>query len=77
MRGAGVIGSFLGPIMWYCENNEYPPLTVLVVNQETGLPGEGLSTMENVNTDREQVYNFNSFSIEPPETSNFEKVDRG
>ena len=41
MKGAGVMAQFLGPIMWYCENNDLPPLTVLVVNQETGLPGKG------------------------------------
>jgi alkylated DNA nucleotide flippase Atl1 len=38
--GAGTMAQFLGPIMWLCEDNEWPPLTVLVVNQDTGLPGE-------------------------------------
>ncbi|MCP4206106.1 MAG: hypothetical protein GY767_03530, partial [Shimia sp.] len=54
MGGAGVMGQFLGPIMWWCEDKKYPPLTVLVVKQDTGLPGEGLSTIEEVNEDREQ-----------------------
>lgn len=38
----GVIASFLAPIMYYRRQNELPPLTVLVVNQITGRPGDGL-----------------------------------
>jgi len=53
--GAGTMAQFLGPIMWLCEDKGLPPLTVLVVNQETGLPGEGLCTLEAVNEDRESV----------------------
>ena len=49
MKGAGTMGQFLGPVMCYCDNQSYPPLTVLVVNQITGLPGEGLATIEEVN----------------------------
>ena len=74
--GAGVMGNQLGPIMFYCKDNGLPPLTVLVVNQETGLPGEGLSTLEEVNIDREKVFNFDWFSLEPPQVSDFEKSDR-
>lgn len=76
MGGAGVMSQFLGPIMWYCEDNGLPPLTVLVVNQDTGLPGDGLTTLENVNIDRERVFNYNWFSIEPPETNDFETANR-
>jgi alkylated DNA nucleotide flippase Atl1 len=74
--GAGVMAPLLGPIMWFCEDNEYPPLTVLVVNQDTGLPGEGLSTIEEVNEDRENVFNFDWFSLEPPQNSTFKQADR-
>jgi hypothetical protein len=80
MGGAGVLASFLGPIMWYCDEykpEKLPPLTVLVVNQDTGLPGEGLTTLENVNRDRERVFLFKWFSIDPPETSDFARVDHG
>lgn len=57
--------------MWFCQEKQLPPLTVLVVNQETGLPGEGLSTLGEVNRDRESVFNFNWFSIEPPQNADF------
>lgn len=76
MGGAGVMGQFLGPIMWLCEDREYPPLTVLVVNQSKGLPGEGLTTLENVNTDREQVFQFDWFAIEPPQIEDFKQATR-
>jgi alkylated DNA nucleotide flippase Atl1 len=76
MGGAGVLGQFLGPIMWYCEDHELPPLTVLVVNHDSGLPGEGLTTLENVNQDRERVFGYDWFSIVPPETEDFEKASR-
>lgn len=75
--GAGVMGGFLGPIMFYCEQNNFPPLTVLVVNQETGLPGEGLTTLEEVNSDRESVFAFDWFGIEPPETDDFQEAVDG
>ncbi len=74
--GAGTMAQFLGPIMWLCEDNEWPPLTVLVVNQDSGLPGEGLTTLEEVNKDRESVFKFNWFELEPPQNIDFEKADR-
>lgn len=74
--GAGVFAHLLGPIMRFCEEKGFPPLTVLVVKQDTGLPGEGLSTLEDVNKDREAVFNFDWFSVEPPQNSDFENSDK-
>ena len=75
MSGAGVMGTFLGPIMYYCQEQDLPPLTVLVVNKDTGLPGEGLTTLENVNLDREKVFACKWFQREPPETGDFEEAE--
>ncbi len=75
MGGAGVMAQFLGPIMHFCERSGYPPLTVLVVNQETGLPGDGLITLEELNQDREKVFRFDWFEIEPPETNDFAQAN--
>lgn len=74
--GAGVLAQILGCIMWYCEEQELPPLTVLVVNQDSGLPGEGLTTLEEVNEDREAVFNYDWFDVRPPQNKDFERVDR-
>ena len=37
-KGAGTISSDLSPVMWLCIDQGLPPLTSIVVNQETGLP---------------------------------------
>jgi putative restriction endonuclease len=72
-KGAGTLAHFLGHIMYYCLQNGLPPLTVLVVNQETGLPGEGLIEA-NLNADRERVFRFNWFGIVPPTPEELEEA---
>ena len=59
--------------MFYCQQNEIPPLTILVVNQNTGLPGEGL-TGADLNADREAVFNFDWYSIVPPTPEEFKEA---
>ena len=71
-EGAGVLAQILGCIMSYCEAKKLPPLTCLVVNKTTGLPGAGLTTVENLPTDRETVYNQNWFALYPAQISDFE-----
>ena len=31
-RGAQVMSTFLDPVMCYCRDNQFPPLTIIVVN---------------------------------------------
>lgn len=62
---AGTLAHILGHIMYYCIQNDLPPLTVLIVNQETGLPGEGLISADQ-NADREIVFNYDWFGLVPP-----------
>jgi hypothetical protein len=71
-KGAGVVASFLNPIMGYCDAKGLPPLTVLVVNQDTGLPGGGLTTLQDVNQDREAVFNHNWFGMYPIQISDLQ-----
>ena len=71
-EGAGVFANILGCIMRYCEDNKLPPLTCLVVNQTTGLPGDGLITVEDLPKDREAVYKKNWYALYPVQISNFE-----
>jgi putative restriction endonuclease len=63
--GAGTMSQPLELIMRFCEREQLPPLTVLVVNQETGRPGSGLSTLEEINRDRECVFNYEWFRMTP------------
>ena len=74
--GARAMRHYLAPVMYYCREQRLPPLTVLVVSRETGLPGEGLTTLENVNRDRESVFAHDWFQTEPPETGDFEEATR-
>ena len=66
-KGAGTLAHFLGHIMYYCIQNELPPLTVLVVKQDTGLPGEGLVGAD-LNADRERVFGYDWFALVSPTT---------
>jgi alkylated DNA nucleotide flippase Atl1 len=63
--GAGVLSQTLGHIMHFCQQNGLPPLTVVVVNEGTGLPGEGL-ICDDLNADREKVFGHDWFGLVPP-----------
>ena len=39
----GGLGQLLEPIQSYCQLKNLPPLTILVVQQESGLPGSGFT----------------------------------
>ena len=65
-EGAGTLNRQLGHIMHFCDQNSLPPLTVLVVNSETGLPGDGFETEGDLHRKREKVFNCDWFNIIPP-----------
>ena len=69
------IGVILGCIMFYCQQNELPPLTLIVVNQ-TGVPGEGFSAeeLEDYHQRREDVFNFSWYKIVPPTMNEFRQA---
>jgi len=50
--------------MKHCDANGLPPLTCLVVNQETGMPVSGLSIEKDLPRDREAVYTKNWYALE-------------
>lgn len=62
----GTLAEVLGHIAFYCNANGLPPLTCLVVNKETGLPGIGIPVSADLNMLREEVYQFDWYSIFPP-----------
>lgn len=61
----GVLSSILGHIAFYCNQNDLPPLTVLVVN-ESGLPGSDIPVSEDLNSLREAVYKYDWYDLYPP-----------
>ena len=52
----------------YCLHNELPPLTILIVNQNTGLPGDGFIAWDIENTEDgvQKVYNYNWEKLDNP-----------
>jgi hypothetical protein len=50
------IGDFLRPIQQYCTERGLPPLTALVVSEQTGLPGEGFIAAADVPSAQMRVF---------------------
>ena len=73
-KGAGVLDRQLGLIMVWCRDNHLPPLTVLVVNSETGVPGVGLEWIQDIHADRERVFAFDWYDVVPPTLAEFEAI---
>jgi HNH endonuclease len=61
------IGRVLSVIQTYCLNAQLPPLTILVVNKNTGRPGEGFIAWDadDIDTGFEQVYNYTNWLALP------------
>ncbi|WP_417559750.1 hypothetical protein [Marinomonas sp.] len=53
-KGAGTLDRQLGHILHFCNENGLAPLTVLVVNSETGLPGSGFVIEGDLHRERER-----------------------
>lgn len=71
-KGAGVFAAKLGHVMCWCEREGLPPLTVLIVNQDTGLPGEGLTSPADLHREREEVFKFDWYGLVPPSPAELE-----
>jgi putative restriction endonuclease len=58
----------LALIQNYCMDNEYPPLTILVINQNTGKPGGGFIAWDIENSDDgvNKVYDFSWKRLKNP-----------
>ena len=73
-EGAGVLAQILDRILVYCKANELPPLTCIVVNQETGLPGSGFTSVGELPKNREAVYKQNWYALPTPQITDFEEA---
>ncbi len=67
-QGAGVLADRLGPIMKWCDANKLPALTAIVVNQDTGEPGVGLTifSAKSLPAEQQKVFQFDWFAVFPP-----------
>lgn len=62
-------------IKHWCEVNGLPPLTVIVVNKETGKPGSGMER-DDIDTAREEVFNYAWYKLVPPTVEEFRDAYR-
>jgi len=69
------LGSILGCIMFFCEQNDLPPLTLLVVN-ESGEPGGGFTAEQrkNYHRKREEVFDCEWLKMVPPTIDEFSEA---
>lgn len=62
-RACGVpragVGGFLEPIQDYCMQQGLPPLTVLVVSEESGMPGIGFIAAQDIPRAQADVFSRN------------------
>jgi len=67
----GVLDRILGHIAFYCQDNQLPVLTCIVVNQTTGLPGQDIPILlDQLNAERERVYAEDWYDIYRPNARN-------
>jgi hypothetical protein len=67
-RGGAFLAQQLGPLMAWCDQNDLPALTTLVVNKGTGIPGDGLTSVHSRDFAAEQQrgFSYDWYAIFPP-----------
>lgn len=68
------LGQVLDYVWHYCNQHDLPPLTGLIVNKNTGLPGEGMG--DYTLADQEIVFKYNWYNVVPPSPDAFEQTYR-
>jgi hypothetical protein len=63
------LGRMLEPIQSYCLINNLPPLSILVISEQTGIPGTGFIAAQDIPKTQVAVFGFDwlSHSTPPPE----------
>ena len=54
------------PVARYCEINNLPDLTILVVGEHTGVPGREVPEGFDPNTERQRVFRESWYQVVPP-----------
>jgi len=72
---SGGLGAVLAPIQSYCQARNLPPLMVLVVQKETGLPSTGFTAAQamQVATDQSKVFDFDWLKHGNPQVTGFQQ----
>jgi hypothetical protein len=70
------LANFLDPIQSYCIRHHLPPLTVLVVSEESGRPLSGFTAAEDIPRAQQQVFSYDWLGRGCPSSDDFEEVVR-
>lgn len=70
------LGQLLEPIQSYCLREGLPPLTILVVSQDTGVPGVGFIAAEAIPRTQVKVFAYDWLEHGCPTVSEFEDAHR-
>ena len=66
-EAAGVLAAILGHIAFYCQDNDVPALTTLVLEKGTGKPSDGIPLEPTrIDEEREKVYQYDCYDVYPP-----------
>jgi hypothetical protein len=66
-KAAGVLAAILGHVAFYCEDAGLPPLTVLVVEKDSGRPSFGIPVQPTkIDEVRERVFQHDWYNDYPP-----------
>ena len=65
----------LDPIFWYCEENDLPPVTSLVVLKHDGIPGAAfVEAYPNFAEVQAKVFNHDWYAVYPPTAEKFAEL---
>lgn len=70
------LGQLIEPIQSYCLLRNLPPLTILVVRQDTGLPGAGFTAAGEIPATQVRVFKHDWRRQACPTTEEFEEAVR-
>lgn len=66
-RAQGVLAKILGHVAFFCEDEDLPPLTSIVVVKGVGVASDGIPVDQTrLDEYREQVYDFDWYDLYPP-----------
>jgi hypothetical protein len=68
------LGQLLEPIQSYCLLKKLPPLTILVVKEDSGLPGTGFIAAQDIPKKQMEVFDFDWLKHGAPSSEDFENA---
>jgi hypothetical protein len=69
------LANHLDHLMRHCERAGLPPLTILAVQKNSGKPGKGFTTFEDLHRDRERVFAHDWYRMKPLTVTDLESSE--